>query len=76
MPEDDLSALSSSIGWAGESWPGEAFESAMQRFVRRQNVAHFRHLLDEIATDENQRQRILERLAKEKQRHTAPAISS
>src|SRR5262249_51984414 len=76
MPEDDLSTLSSSIGWAGEAWPGEAFESAMQRFVRRQNVAHCRHLLDEIAIDENQRQRILELFAEERQKRTAPATSS
>ena len=70
-PEDDLSTLSSSIGWAGEAWQGQAFESAMQRFVRRQNVAHCRHLLDEIVTDENQRQRVLELLAEERQRQIA-----
>jgi hypothetical protein len=40
----------------------------MQSFVRRQNVAHFRHLLDEIVTDETERQRILALLAEERQK--------
>jgi|307.fasta_scaffold142214_1 hypothetical protein len=65
---DDLSTLASSIGWTGEEWQGAAFESAMQSFVRRQNVAHFRHLLDEIVTDETERQRILALLAEERQK--------
>ena len=40
----------------------------MESFVKRKNVQHFRHRLDEIITDENERQRILKLLAEEKQK--------
>jgi hypothetical protein len=38
----------------------------MDRFVRRQNVEHYRHLLETV-TEESKRQRILKLLAQEQQ---------
>jgi len=40
------------------------------QFIRRQNIEHFRHLLETV-TDENERRRILKLLEEEqqKQRH-------
>jgi len=40
---------------------------AMDRFIRRQNVQHYRHLLT-ITTDEKERQRILRLLEEEQQK--------
>ena len=37
----------------------------MERFIRRQNVEHYRHLLETV-TDENERERILRLLEEEK----------
>jgi len=45
-----------------------ANEGAMEKFVRRKNVEHFQHLLDEIVMDENERQRVLRLLAEEQQK--------
>ena len=39
----------------------------MDRFVRRQNVEHYRHLLETV-TQESERQRILTLLAQEQQK--------
>jgi hypothetical protein len=39
----------------------------MDRFVRRQNVEHYRHLLQDV-TDETERRRILDLLAEERQK--------
>jgi hypothetical protein len=40
----------------------------MDSFIRRRNVARYRHLLDEIVTDEAERQRILNLLAEERKK--------
>ena len=42
----------------------------MDRFIRRENVRHYRELL-ETAKDETERQRILKLLAEEKQKQKA-----
>jgi hypothetical protein len=39
----------------------------MERFVRRQNVEHYRHLLETV-TDEGERKRIIDLLAEEEQK--------
>jgi hypothetical protein len=43
---------------------------AMERFIRRQNVEHYRHLLETV-TDENERERILRLLEEEKRKQQA-----
>ena len=40
----------------------------MDQFIRRRNVERYRHLLDEIVTDEAERQRILKLLAEERKK--------
>jgi hypothetical protein len=42
----------------------------MERFIRRQNVEHYRHLLETV-TDENERERILRLLEEEKRKQQA-----
>jgi hypothetical protein len=42
----------------------------MERFIRRQNVEHYRHLLETV-TDEKERERILKLLEEEKQKQQA-----
>jgi hypothetical protein len=39
----------------------------MDRFIRRQNVEHYRHLLETV-TDEKERERILKLLEEERQK--------
>jgi len=39
----------------------------MDRFIRRQNVEHYRHLLETV-TDEKERERILKLLEEEQQK--------
>ena len=42
----------------------------MERFIRRQNVEHYRHLLETV-TDKKERERILKLLEEEQQKQQA-----
>jgi len=65
-----------SLGAIGPAVHHATFESISERLVRRQNAAWFRHLLDEIVMDENERQFALDLLTAEKQKQQDAGASS
>jgi hypothetical protein len=55
---------------AGESSTTSWSTPAVERFIRRQNVEHYRHLLETV-TDEKERERILKLLEEEREKQQA-----